>query len=124
MRRREFMLLLGGLMTAAHTTGAQQKAMPLIGFLTPRTFEANTSAFRRGPRELGYLEGQNVALEVRSAEGDYRRLPTLAAEPAALKPDAIVTNSFRQSARYVDKILKGETPADLTTNQIRASDQS
>ena len=50
-------------------------------------------AFRRGLRELGYVEGQNIALEVRSAEGDYRRLPVLAAELVSLKPDVIVTNS-------------------------------
>src|SRR5262245_19346933 len=76
MRRREFMLLLSGLMTAARTTGAQQTAVRLIAVLPPRTFEGNTSAFRRGLRELGYLEGQNVALEVRSARatiGGFRR---------------------------------------------------
>jgi putative ABC transport system substrate-binding protein len=72
---------------------AQQHALPLVALLTPRTFNANIDAFRRGLRELGYVEGQNVALEVRSAEGDYRRLPALAAELVALKPDVIVTNS-------------------------------
>jgi putative tryptophan/tyrosine transport system substrate-binding protein len=59
----------------------------------PTTSEVHTGAFRRGLRELGYVEGQSITLEVRSAEGDNRRLPALAAELAALKPDVIVTNS-------------------------------
>ena len=67
--------------------------MPLVAFLSPRTFAANIDAFRRGLRELGYVEGQNIALEVRSADGDNRRLPALAAELVSLKPDLIVTNS-------------------------------
>jgi len=72
---------------------AQQKALPLVAFLSPRTSEVNIGAFRRGLHELGYVEGQNIALAVRSAEGDNRRLPVLAAELVALKPDVIVTNS-------------------------------
>jgi putative ABC transport system substrate-binding protein len=72
---------------------AQQRTLPLVALLTPRTFAPNTDAFRRGLRELGYVEGQNIALEVRSAEGDIRRLPALAAELVSLKPDVIVTNS-------------------------------
>ena len=67
--------------------------MPLVAYLRPTTSEVHTGAFRRGLRELGYVEGQNITLEVRSAEGDNRRLPALAAELAALKPDVIVTNS-------------------------------
>src|SRR5437660_187212 len=72
---------------------AQQRTLPLVAFLSPRTFAANIEAFRRGLRELGYVEGQNIALEVRSAEGDNRRLPALAAELGSLKPEVSVTNS-------------------------------
>jgi putative ABC transport system substrate-binding protein len=72
---------------------AQQKALPLVAFLSPRTSEVNIGAFRSGLHELGYVEGQNITLDVRSAEGDNRRLPALAAELVALKPDVIVTNS-------------------------------
>jgi putative ABC transport system substrate-binding protein len=73
---------------------AQQRTLPLVAFLSPRTLgPINIDAFRRGLRELGYVEGQNIALEVRSAEGDNRRLPALAAELVSLKPDVIVTNS-------------------------------
>jgi putative ABC transport system substrate-binding protein len=94
MNRRELIALLGGASIAwRRSAGAQQRTLPLVAVLTPRTFAPNTEAFRRGLRELGYVEGQNIALEVRSAEGDYRRLPALAAEIVALKPDVIVTNS-------------------------------
>src|SRR5215831_16776556 len=93
LRRRELMLLVGAAITAAHPLRAEQKAMPLVAYLRPTTSEVHTGAFRRGLRELGYVEGQNITLEVRSAEGDNRRLPTLAAELVALKPDVIVTNS-------------------------------
>src|SRR5215831_9596860 len=93
LRRRELMLLVGAAITAAHPLRAEQKAMPLVAYLRPTTSEVHTGAFRRGLRELGYVEGQNIALEVRSAEGDNRRLPALAAELVALKPDVIVTNS-------------------------------
>jgi putative tryptophan/tyrosine transport system substrate-binding protein len=68
-------------------------AVTSIISLSPRTSEVNIGAFRRDLHELGYVEGQNIALEVRSAEGDNRRLPALAAELVALKPDVIVTNS-------------------------------
>lgn len=66
--------------------------MPLIAFLNPRIFEHNIDAFRRGLRELGYVEGKDIAVEARSAEGDNQRLPALAAELVALKPDVIVTS--------------------------------
>jgi putative tryptophan/tyrosine transport system substrate-binding protein len=96
MRRFAVLVVLAlGAVTIAGcgSARAQQKAQPLVALLTPRTFDANIDAFRSGLRELGYVEGQNVALEVRSADGDYRRLPALAAELVALKPAVIVTNS-------------------------------
>ena len=94
MNRRELLLLLGGAVIAGcRSARAQRRALPLVAFFSPRTFAANIDAFRRGLRELGYVEGQNIALEVRSAEGDNRRLPALAAELVSLKPDLIVTNS-------------------------------
>src|SRR5215469_3465439 len=94
MRRRRFLAALGGAaIVRCRSARTQTRALPLVALLTPRTFDANIDALRRGLRELGYVEGQNVALEVRSAEGDYRRLPALAAELVALKPDVIVTNS-------------------------------
>jgi putative tryptophan/tyrosine transport system substrate-binding protein len=83
MRRRELMLLLGGAMVAARTLRAQQKAMPVIGFLSSTSSDAYASrvaAFHRGLNEAGYVEGQNMAVEYRWAEGHYDRLPAMAAD--------------------------------------------
>jgi putative tryptophan/tyrosine transport system substrate-binding protein len=94
MRRRDLIVSLGSAAIAwPRSTRARPRALPLVAFLSPWTFAPNIDAFRRGLRELGYVEGQNIALEVRSAEGDNRRLPALAAELVSLKPDVIVTNS-------------------------------
>jgi putative ABC transport system substrate-binding protein len=92
MRRRELMLLLGGAMTAARTLRAQQKAMPVIGFLgsaSPGRNPALIAAFHQGLSETGYVEGQNVVIEYRWAEGRYDRLPALAADLVARKVDLI-----------------------------------
>jgi putative ABC transport system substrate-binding protein len=94
MRRREFMVMLGGAMTAAsRALRAQQKAMPVIGYLafgTPVSAAPLMAALREGLSDTGYVEGQNVAIEFRGAEGDYDRLPALAADLVARKVDVIV----------------------------------
>jgi putative ABC transport system substrate-binding protein len=93
MRRRELMLLLGGTMTAAHVLRAQQKAMPVIGFLhsaLPGPAAPSVAAFRQGLSETGYVEGQNVAIEYRWAEGRYDRLPALATDLVGRKVDVIL----------------------------------
>ena len=80
MRRRELMLLLVGMMTATRALRAQQKAMPVIGYLSAGSPDFRLAAFRQGLNETGYVEGQNVAIEYRWAPGQYDQLPALAAD--------------------------------------------
>jgi putative ABC transport system substrate-binding protein len=92
MRRRELVLLLGGVMMTAPAVRAQQKAMPVIGILgsgAPRAFAPAVAAFLQGLGETGYVEGQNVTIEYRWAEGRYDRLPSLAADLVTRKVDVI-----------------------------------
>jgi ABC-type uncharacterized transport system substrate-binding protein len=84
MRRREFIAYIGGAAIAWPLTArAQQPAMPVIGFLDPRspgTIEDLLRAFRQGLKDNGYVEGENVAIEYRWAENQIDRLPELAVE--------------------------------------------
>ena len=101
MRRRELMLLLGGAMTAARALRARQKAMPVIGYLSgtsPGPNAANVAAFRQGLSQSGWVEGQNLAIEYRWAEGQYDRLLGLAADLVGRKVDVIATSGGDFSA--------------------------
>jgi putative tryptophan/tyrosine transport system substrate-binding protein len=95
MRRREFISLLGGAAAWPLGARAQQPAKVYrIGFLGNSTavLEADlVGPFREGLRDLGYVEGQNILMEYRWAEGEYERFPALTAELIALRVDVIVT---------------------------------
>ena len=96
MRRRDLIILLAGAMGGwPSALRAQQKAKPVIGFLglaSPGPFAPFVAAFHEGLRETGYVEGRDVGIEYRWAEGRYDRLPGLAADLVGRKVDVIVAS--------------------------------
>ena len=83
MKRREFMTLFGGTAAWPVAAGAQQPAVPVIGFLNPASsdgYAERLSGFRQGLKDTGYVERENVSIEYYWGENQVDRLPTLAAE--------------------------------------------
>jgi len=96
MNRRDFIALLGGVAVAwpLAARGQQPAKMPVIGYLhggVPGSFMHLVAVFRQGLRESGYMEGQNVAIEYRWANGQYDRLPELATDLVKRQVTVITT---------------------------------
>ena len=95
LRRREFIAGLGGAAVSPLVVRAQQRALPVIGYLSGRTADFDALplvSFRRGLADVGYAEGRNVAVEYRFADGRYDRIPAMAADLVSRRVAVIVAS--------------------------------
>jgi putative ABC transport system substrate-binding protein len=101
MRRREFIVTLGGAAAWPLAVRAQQPVMPVMGFLESGSLAANAhlvTALNQGLKETGYVEGQNVMVQYRWANGEYNRLPALAAELVRIPVAVLATGGGEPAA--------------------------
>ena len=116
MRRREFITFLGGAAAWPLSAHAQQPLMPVVGFLSGASPpKAPWAAFQSGLSEAGFIEGQNVAIEHRSADGQYDRLSSLAAELVRRQVNVIVTAGAGTSATLAAQAATPSIPIVFVT---------
>jgi putative tryptophan/tyrosine transport system substrate-binding protein len=116
MRRRDFIAAVGGVVAWPYAAGAQQPAMPVIGFLSGTTsapFAHLVAAYRQGLREKGYVEDRNLAIEFRWAEGQYDRLPEIAADLVRRRV-AVITATGGDAAAFAAKAATTIIPIVFT----------
>jgi putative ABC transport system substrate-binding protein len=108
MRRRAFITLLGGAATWPLAARAQQPTMPVIGFLRSAPLAGSThlvAALRQGLKEMGFVEGQNVAVEYRYADNQLNRLPTLVADLIRRPVAVLVCNNYAALAAKAENTM-------------------
>ena len=118
MRRREFIAGLGGAAAWPVVARGQQAAMPVIGFLNPTSPESNADrlrGFRQGMGGAGYVEGENVIIDYRWAEGRNDRLPQLAA--ALVRHHVSVIAAFTPAAAFAAKATTTTIPIVFGVNE-------